>query len=490
MRRPRPSSAACTATDVRSSDRPCRIGPWASSPARPTPSRTNSSASRPSTTSSSRTATSASRGCRCTARRTTRSATTASSPISPSTTTTPTTAAAAPAWPVGSSATTFRSPSARRSPSSTPTASPASCPTSSSTAAKRPRRSATAPTRWRRSSGRSCARAGERPRSPPAPGTPLSLAPPASTSTTTSRRRCRASAAATRPASSSSKAWTTRTTSSASTAPGMSRSAPSGSSTATACSATSRSRSTISRLLPGQRSPADGADRPGLRPEAAASASPTASQERRRPLRVRPQLRLHAVVASRTSAPTKTSGGGPTTSSSAPSSTTWASSSAARPTSSATSPTAPTSRRGPARTPTRSAQTVREGGVIPSKRDGADRPDPGPEMPDLRREHADARWSSSRCSASRPTPPGASPAPPPAPTEASMLQPLIEYTAMKQLNWQAGLSRLFAMAFQMVEQKMAGTVNLPRRQARQGRPASPLRPHPRPDRRPARGRHR
>ena len=36
------------------------------------------------------------------------------------------------------------------------------------------------------------------------------------------------------------------------------------------------------------------------------------------------------------------------------------------------------------------------------------------------------------------------------------LQPLLEYTAMKQLNWQTGLNRLFAMAYQMIERKMVG----------------------------------
>jgi hypothetical protein len=39
-----------------------------------------------------------------------------------------------------------------------------------------------------------------------------------------------------------------------------------------------------------------------------------------------------------------------------------------------------------------------------------------------------------------------------------MLQPLLEYTAMKQLNWSEGLARIFSMAFQMIEQKMVTTV--------------------------------
>jgi hypothetical protein len=38
------------------------------------------------------------------------------------------------------------------------------------------------------------------------------------------------------------------------------------------------------------------------------------------------------------------------------------------------------------------------------------------------------------------------------------LQPLLEYTAMKQLNWQAALQRLFRMVYQMVESKTTGTV--------------------------------
>jgi hypothetical protein len=32
-----------------------------------------------------------------------------------------------------------------------------------------------------------------------------------------------------------------------------------------------------------------------------------------------------------------------------------------------------------------------------------------------------------------------------------MLQPLVEFTAMKQMNWEAGLGRLFSMAYRMIE---------------------------------------
>ena len=37
------------------------------------------------------------------------------------------------------------------------------------------------------------------------------------------------------------------------------------------------------------------------------------------------------------------------------------------------------------------------------------------------------------------------------------LQPLLEYTAMKQLNWAAGLARLYAMGFKIIEGKTAGS---------------------------------
>jgi hypothetical protein len=53
------------------------------------------------------------------------------------------------------------------------------------------------------------------------------------------------------------------------------------------------------------------------------------------------------------------------------------------------------------------------------------------------------------------------------------LQPLLEYTAMKQLNWQTGLNRLFSMVYQMIERKMVGNSTY-----RGARPASGGRQQP------------
>lgn len=102
-------------------------------------------------------------------------------------------------------------------------------------------------------------------------------------------------------------------------------------------------------------------------------------------------------------------------------------------------------------------KAIRTGGVIPSRIDGSIDPIQAGDMPGFLSEHQaqgmdffkmlgftpDAAWGMPGSSSGQ--------------DRGMQLQPLLEYTAMKQMNWQRGLARLFEYAFRMVEQKMVGT---------------------------------
>lgn len=100
--------------------------------------------------------------------------------------------------------------------------------------------------------------------------------------------------------------------------------------------------------------------------------------------------------------------------------------------------------------------TLTEGGVIPSKRDGDLQPVDPPQVPQFAEAHADramamfkmlgfapdATWGLGRYTSGS--------------EHGLSLQPFVEFTAMKQLNWEAGLGRLFDMAYRMIEKKLVG----------------------------------
>lgn len=102
---------------------------------------------------------------------------------------------------------------------------------------------------------------------------------------------------------------------------------------------------------------------------------------------------------------------------------------------------------------------IRLGGVIPSKKDGAVEPIETPETPAFAEGHAgrsleflkmlgfapDAAWGGGISGSGS--------------DRGLQLQPLMELTALKQTNWEAGLGRLFTMAYKMIEQKLAGTAS-------------------------------
>lgn len=113
-------------------------------------------------------------------------------------------------------------------------------------------------------------------------------------------------------------------------------------------------------------------------------------------------------------------------------------------------------------------QVLAKGGVIPGKRDATVRPIEAPKAPDFAEAHAeralemlkmlsftpDAAWggSDTRSGSDR----------------ALQLQPMVELTAMKQTNWSAGLSRLAAMCFKMIEKKQVPNTKTSFRGARPG----------------------
>ena len=101
-------------------------------------------------------------------------------------------------------------------------------------------------------------------------------------------------------------------------------------------------------------------------------------------------------------------------------------------------------------------QVLAKGGVLPSRKDGSVEPIPSPDIPSFEQEHAaralemlkmlgfapDAAWggSDTRSGADR----------------SLQMQPLVEFTAMKQTNWSAGLKRLACLCFEMIEKKQVG----------------------------------
>jgi hypothetical protein len=97
---------------------------------------------------------------------------------------------------------------------------------------------------------------------------------------------------------------------------------------------------------------------------------------------------------------------------------------------------------------------LQSGGVLPSKRDGTIDPIQVPEMPSFHETHSDRVMDMLKMVGFAPDAAWGLPGSGSGTDRGLQLQPLLEYTAMKQLNWQAGLSRLFGMGFQMIERNM------------------------------------
>lgn len=102
-------------------------------------------------------------------------------------------------------------------------------------------------------------------------------------------------------------------------------------------------------------------------------------------------------------------------------------------------------------------QVLAEGGILPVKRETSSiEPILGPQMPVFLPEHAqkaveflkmlgfapDAAWGYGAAGSGS--------------DRSLQLQPLLELTAMKQINWASGLGRLFDRCFRMIEQRQVG----------------------------------
>ena len=113
--------------------------------------------------------------------------------------------------------------------------------------------------------------------------------------------------------------------------------------------------------------------------------------------------------------------------------------------------------RGTGQDPNVVRKAMREGGVIPSRREGTIEPVQAPEVPQFEAEHArramemfkmlgfapDGAWGTNGVLTT-------------GTAKALDLQPLLEYTAMKQTNWSAGLSRLARYCFLIIEKQQVG----------------------------------
>lgn len=101
-------------------------------------------------------------------------------------------------------------------------------------------------------------------------------------------------------------------------------------------------------------------------------------------------------------------------------------------------------------------KVIGEGGVLPSKRDGSLDPIQAPEMPAFAEQHRDQLQDLFRMLGFAPGAAWGDPGSGSGTDRGLQLQPLLEYTAMKQLNWQAGLGRLYSMGFRMIEKNTNG----------------------------------
>lgn len=113
--------------------------------------------------------------------------------------------------------------------------------------------------------------------------------------------------------------------------------------------------------------------------------------------------------------------------------------------------------RGTGQTPEAIKAAIHKGGIIPSRKEGSIEPVQAPDMPAFASEHQDVAMKLFKMLGFAPDAAWGEPGSSSGQDRGLQLQPLIEYTAMKQMNWSRGLSRLFEYAYRMIEDKMVGT---------------------------------
>lgn len=102
------------------------------------------------------------------------------------------------------------------------------------------------------------------------------------------------------------------------------------------------------------------------------------------------------------------------------------------------------------------AKVIRDGGVISKKRESKIEPIQPADMPSFAEGHADRAMQMMKMLGFAPDAAWGLPGSGSGTDRGLQLQPLLEYTAMKQLNWQSALARLFSMSYRMMEKKMVG----------------------------------
>ncbi len=100
-------------------------------------------------------------------------------------------------------------------------------------------------------------------------------------------------------------------------------------------------------------------------------------------------------------------------------------------------------------------KAVNEGGVLPIKQGSEIKPIPAPDMPDWVGEHADRALLFVKMLGFAPDGAWGDGSAASGSDRGLQMQPMNELTALKRINWASGLSRLFSMAFQMIEKKQA-----------------------------------
>lgn len=99
---------------------------------------------------------------------------------------------------------------------------------------------------------------------------------------------------------------------------------------------------------------------------------------------------------------------------------------------------------------------IRRGGVLASKREGTVDPIQAPDMPQFHETHSGRAMDFFKMVGFVPDAAWGLPGSGSGSDRGLQLQPLLEYTGMKQLNWDAGLSRLFGYAYRMIESQTRG----------------------------------
>jgi len=112
--------------------------------------------------------------------------------------------------------------------------------------------------------------------------------------------------------------------------------------------------------------------------------------------------------------------------------------------------------RGTGQSPEAIKKAIATGGVIPSRKEGAIEPIQAPDMPSFATEHQATVMQLFKMVGFTPDAAWGEPGSQSGQDRGLQLQPLLEYTAMKQMNWGRGLTRLFEMTFKMIESKMVG----------------------------------